>query len=138
MDTATNDCIHDFDIVYTVEGKRIIGRFKFNKPKNEVLNAYTLASKLYGFDISNICDASRVRLDRDTKSYLLILEAGCLADLQSALQGRPVVQTMLTPNLDGDCIITDVDIVTLVVEFIGLLDPEIEWKLIGYEYQVSS
>lgn len=68
-------------------------------------------------------------IPEDVTSYRVTIDFGTLARWREAFQNSPNALSLLTPADDGNCYLSPVANMELVLEYAALLDEELRWQL---------
>lgn len=129
MDTTGTDLPFEMLVSCSFSQRKITGIWNCNKSPREIIDSYNTCKRLYDFDIMDQNFAVNQVKPDDVASYLVTIDHETLRRWREAFQNSPNALGLLTPDADGNCYMSPVANMELVLEYAALLDDTLRWEL---------
>ena len=129
MDTTGYDLPFKMSVSCAYSNRMITSIWNCNKTPREIIDSYNTCKKLYDFDIIDQYFQVNPVIPEDVTSYRVTIDFGTLARWREAFQNSSNALSLLTPADDGNCYLSPVANMELVLEYAALLDEELRWQL---------
>lgn len=120
---------HEFDVSYIVDGIKLVIDFVCNFSRTEIYETFKLATKLYDFSFEKLPEYATAHTTNNNET-LTAFHAEFTARLyEMFVNDADAIKLLRKSETDGSCIMTQYNIIILMMHYVRLLLPDLTWAV---------